>query len=70
LEESRGFDNKAVMGGLDRYIQTWTEEMTARLSGLQTASNLLDNSYLGMTAEERGKWAEALRKWPHKPDLT
>ena len=57
MEESRGFDNTAVMGGLDRYIQTWTEEMTARLSGLQTPSDLLDNSYLGMTAEERGKWA-------------
>ena len=57
MEESRGFDNTAVMGGLDRYIQTWTEEMTARLSGLRTASDLLDNPYLGMTAEERGKWA-------------
>ena len=57
LEESRGFDNTAVMGGLDRYLQTWTEEMTARLSGLRTASDLLDNPYLGMTAEERGKWA-------------
>ena len=22
MEESRGFDNKAVMGGLDRFIQT------------------------------------------------
>ncbi len=57
MEESRGFDNTAVMGGLDRYLQTWTGEMTSRLSGLRTASDLLDNPYLGMTAEERGKWA-------------
>ena len=57
MEESRGFDNKAVMGGLDRFIQTWAEEMAAQLGDRQEASGLLDIPYSGMTREERSIWA-------------
>ena len=29
LEESRGFDNKAVMGGLDKFVARWADERPA-----------------------------------------
>ena len=63
MEESRGFDNKAVMGGLDRFIQTWAEEMAAQLGDGQAASGLLDTHYSGMTGEERGIWATKWRSF-------
>ncbi|SVD25025.1 uncharacterized protein METZ01_LOCUS377879, partial [marine metagenome] len=63
MEESRGFDNKAVMGGLDRFIQTWAEEMAAQLGDGQAASGLLGTHYSGMTGEERGIWATEWRSF-------
>ena len=33
LEESHGFDNKAVMGGLDKFVARWSEEMAAQAAG-------------------------------------
>jgi ATP-dependent DNA helicase RecG len=60
MEESKGFDNKAVMGGLDRFIQIWTEDMVAHLGDGLKASGLLETPYSGLTGEERGKW---VGKW-------
>ena len=62
MEESKGFDNKAVMGGLDRFIQTWAEDMVAHLGDGLNASGLLETPYSGLTGEERGKWVDKWRQ--------
>ena len=35
IEEAHGFDNKAVMGGLDKFVARWADEMApqARAAG-------------------------------------
>ena len=77
IEESRGFDNKAVLGGLDRFIQTWAEEMAAQIGDGQEPSGLLDIPYSGMTREEisipKGTKILAFKREPElgtrQPDL-
>ena len=55
LEESRGFDNKAVMGGLDKFVARWAEEMASQAAG--NARFLLKESYESMSTEVRAQWA-------------
>ena len=31
LEEERGFDNGAVLGGLDKFLQRWSSDMASCL---------------------------------------
>ncbi|NQW24008.1 MAG: ATP-dependent DNA helicase RecG [SAR202 cluster bacterium] len=61
LEESRGFDNKAVMGGLDKFVQRWAEEMAAQASGVGDEAFLLKESYDSMSAKVRAQWVEQWR---------
>ena len=61
LEESRGFDNKAVMGGLDKFVQRWTEEMTAQATGVGDEAFLLKESYDAMSAKVRAQWVDQWR---------
>ncbi|MCH7736642.1 MAG: hypothetical protein IH872_04480, partial [Chloroflexi bacterium] len=60
LEESHGFDNKAVMGGLDKFVARWSEEMAT-----QAATNegfLLKESYDSMSAKVRAQWVAQWRE--------
>ena len=54
LEESHGFDNKAVMGGLDKFVARWTDEMGAH--GVSDEDFLLKESYNSMSAKLREQW--------------
>ena len=54
LEESHGFDDKAVMGGLDRFVERWSVEMASR--ALKDAKFLLEESYDSMSTELRAQW--------------
>ena len=54
LEESHGFDDKAVMGGLDRFVERWSVEMASR--ALKDAKFLLEESYDSMSRELRARW--------------
>ena len=56
LEESRGFDDKSVYGGLDRFIQHWAAEITAALGDSPQAQELLRISYAPLSPEQRRQW--------------
>ena len=57
LEESRGFDDRAVVGGLDKFIQRWSKAMVEHLGSSPQTGQLVEASYAAMQAEERRAWA-------------
>lgn len=60
IEESHGYDNKAVMGGLDKFVARFADEMAARaISGERF---LLKESYDSMSAELRAQWVAQWRE--------
>ena len=60
LEESHGFDNKAVMGGLDKFVARWSEEMAAQAAAGEAF--LLQDSYDSMSAKVRAQWVAQWRE--------
>jgi ATP-dependent DNA helicase RecG len=56
LEHQRGYNNRAVQGGLDRFREFWQAEMAARAYEAPDAPFLLLQSYAEMTAEQRTAW--------------
>lgn len=60
LEHQRGYNNRAVQGGLDRFRELWQAEMASRAGETSDVSFLLLQSYAEMTAEQRAAWA---RRW-------
>jgi ATP-dependent DNA helicase RecG len=61
LEESRGFDNRAVVGGLDKFLQLWSQAMVSHLSDPALAHQLTESSYGLMSTEERHQWVSRWR---------
>jgi ATP-dependent DNA helicase RecG len=60
LEESHGFDNKAVMGGLDKFVARFADEMAAQASSDENF--LLKESYDSMSPELRAQWVVQWRE--------
>ncbi len=60
LEHQRGYNNRAVQGGLDRFREFWQAEMAARADEASDAAFLLLQSYAEMTGEQRAAW---VRQW-------
>ena len=60
LEESHGFDDRAVVGGLDKFIQLWAKAMADHLGDPSLAGQLTGALYALMSAEERRIWS---RRW-------
>ena len=58
LEESRGFDDRAVMGGLDQFVHRWAEQIATDLEAPQLPSQFNDTPYALMSAQDRRNWAE------------
>ena len=56
LEEDRGFDDGAVVGGLDRFLQRWASEMASYLNEPQAVDGLFHHAYASMSPEERREW--------------
>ncbi len=62
LERSRGFDNKAVSGGLDKFLGRWQEESGAQtLLHLLEEAQLLSTPYVTLSIDARAKWVEKAR---------
>ena len=57
LESTRGYDNGAVIGGLDKFRERWQAEMRACASGSADEVFLLRQSYAEMSPEQRAAWA-------------
>ena len=56
LEVRRGYDNRAVMGGMDRFREAWRADMAACVGGAADVGFLLGEDYAGMTPERRADW--------------
>ena len=61
LEENRGFDNGAVLGGLDKFLQRWSPDMVSHLNEPQAPDCLFHPAYASMSPEERREWTSAWR---------
>ena len=61
LEESRDFDNGAVVGGLDKFLQCWSPEIASDLGDSEQAHHLLHSAYAGMSSEQRAQWVNQWR---------
>ena len=59
LEESRGFDNRAVVGGLDKFVERWSDAMASHLSDPGLVQRLTESSYGLMSPVERRHWASS-----------
>ncbi len=75
LEGSRGYDDRAVMGGLDKFVGLWAKEIASDLDDPPLVRKLTGTPYAAMSAQERsklaGRWLEQLDKIAGKtsPDL-
>ena len=68
LEEKRGFDNKAVTGGLDLFIEHWREDLISAFPRSPIAKRLLAQSYSSLTPRNRREWTRQwLEHFPNKP---
>ena len=61
LEESRGFNNRAVSGGVDRFIERWLEPLNSALATAGSERAVRSGEYGGMTPEQREEWVKGLR---------
>ncbi|MBM2843497.1 MAG: ATP-dependent helicase RecG, partial [Anaerolineales bacterium] len=63
LEASRGYDNKAVMGGLERAAETWQEEASAGGIAGETVAEVAAalGTYPTLAPEARRDTLQALR---------
>ena len=57
LEESRGFNNTAVAGGLDKFVQRWSSDMAGQATDSSDAHFLLNEPYGSMSTDVRARWA-------------
>ncbi len=58
LEADRGFNNSAVWGGVDRFLERWQPDMEAQLGSHPDGRHLLDRAYGAMGRDEREEWAQ------------
>jgi ATP-dependent DNA helicase RecG len=77
LEATRGFDNSAVMGGLDRFVERWSESITSYLADTEGVRSLLQASYRQSSPRERVDWVErwillldSIGESPSRPENT
>ena len=61
LEQVNGFNDKAVIGGMDGFVRRWADSMTALVSKSALNRHLICPGYSGMTIVERGKWVAQWR---------
>jgi ATP-dependent DNA helicase RecG len=68
LELEKGCQNSVVLGGLDKFLQTWSEQIRSSFSSpalLSDFSRLFapDQKYSALNPGQREKWALSLLKW-------
>ena len=61
LEEDRGFNNTSVVGGLDKFIQRWSETIIQDLGETETCRSLIQTPYIDVPRESRPGWVEHWR---------
>ena len=62
LEESRGFTDKAVTGGMDRFVQRWSSDLETAAAGSGASRFLVNEPYGAMSPEQRTRWVSQWRQ--------
>ncbi len=70
LEEGRGFDNRAVIGGMDEFTQPLADEMVACMGDTELVQGLLKRPYSRLTIDQRKRWANRWREVLNGPLAT
>ena len=58
LERNNRFDNRAVTGGLDRFLEHWAADLAAFIANTPDAPPLPRPAYAQLSLAEREQWAE------------
>ena len=61
MEEAHGFNDSAVVGGLDRFVQRWAQPMSEYIPGPGLLTELTHSQYSGMSSTERQAWVTCWR---------
>ena len=61
LEKLRGYNNSAVAGGVDRFIQHWAGSIAQYLAASSQTLDLVRVEYAPMSPEQRRHWAGQVR---------
>ena len=69
LEESKGFDNDAVIGGMDEFTQPLADEMAAYTGNAELVQGLLKRPYSRLTVDQRKRWANRWREVLNDPPV-
>ena len=62
LEEAHGFDNNAVVGGMDQFVQRWSEDMARLFADPSRTGPLLRVRYGELAPAKRQLWASHWRE--------
>ncbi len=59
LERANGFNDRAVIGGMDGFVRLWSEAMAGYVGNLQEDRELLRPGYERMTTTKRAEWVDS-----------
>ena len=59
LEKSRGFDDNTVIGGIDKYIESWKSDILKLFSDPPAVQKVLGESYSALHPQNRRNWVES-----------
>jgi ATP-dependent DNA helicase RecG len=59
LERANGFNDRAVIGGMDGFVRLWSESMSGYVDNPQENRELLRPAYARMPASKRGEWVDS-----------
>ncbi|MBI3743213.1 MAG: ATP-dependent DNA helicase RecG [Chloroflexi bacterium] len=73
-EKKRGYDDKAVIGGLDKFVANWGLEAHRMIGHPMFRSSLrrlgiISPTYAAMTKEQRAEWLEQVLKWSNNLEI-
>ncbi len=57
LERANGYNDKAVIGGMDGFVRLWSSSLASFVSKLPANRHLIRPGYASMSSEERAEWA-------------
>ena len=58
LERANGFNDRAVIGGMDGFVRRWSEAMAGYVGNAPESRELLRPGYGRMTTSRRGEWVD------------
>jgi ATP-dependent DNA helicase RecG len=58
LERANGFNDRAVIGGMDGFVRHWSESMATCLGNPRENRQLLRPGYARMTSTQRSEWVQ------------